>query len=340
MIGAVYLSSEAVSGLATQAEFVDAVRAAYRQRGEGAPTHPRVTLRNEEPTGVLNSYTAILPDTGVMGGYVYAAGFSDGDARFATPLFDADSGKPLAVVDGAYMNTYKTGAAGAVGINALAREDSDVAAVIGSGAQARGQLRAAATVREFSAVRVYSPTPEHREEFADTASEAFGLDVRPVESSSAAVGGADVVITATNAPDPVVDDADVEPGTHINAIGQYDPDKRELPAETVARSTYVPDLRERAFRDAGSFLLAVEEGAVDEDHVHAELGEVVAGRAEGRTNDDEVTVFDSGGTALETLASAALLYRRATEEGRGRRIEFASASDVYEGKRGDTSEEL
>ena len=340
MIGARYFSSEDVSGLATQAEFVDAVRDAYRQRGNGAPTHPRITLESDDPAGLLNSYMAILPDTGVMGGYMYSAGFEDGDARFMTPVFDANSGEPLAVVDGAYMNTYKTGAAGAVGIDALAREDATTVAVIGSGAQARGQLRAAVTVRDVNDVRVFSPTPDHRESFADAMSESLNVDVRPVGDSATAVDGADVVITATNASEPVVDSTDLDDGTHVNAIGQYDPKKRELDAETVRRGLYVPDLRERAFQDAGSFLLAREDGVIDEDDIHAELGEVVAGKAPGRTDDEQLTIFDSGGTALETLASATLLYRKARDEGRGKRIDFASATEVYSGKHGSTSEEL
>lgn len=340
MLGAHYLSSDDIRGLATEPEFVDAVRTAYREHGEGAPTHPRITLESDDPAGVLNSYMAILPETGVMGGYMYSAGFADADARFVTPIFDAETGQPLAVVDGAYVNTHKTGAAGAVGIDALAREDASTIGVIGSGAQARGQLRAAVTVREIDEVRVFSPTPEHRETFAVEMGETVEPDVQPVESSAAAVDGADIVITATNASDPVVDSDDIDAGTHINAIGQYDPEKRELDTETVRRAVYVPDLRARALQDAGSFLQAREAGVVDEEHIHAELGEVVAGNAAGRTDGEAVTVFDSGGTALETLSSAALLYRRAIEAGKGTEITLASASEVYTGKQHDTSEEL
>ncbi len=213
-------------------------------------------------------------------------------------------------------------------------------AVIGSGAQARGQLRAAVTVRDVEEIRVFSPTSAHRETFAAEMNETLGPDVRAVDSSAAAVGGADVVITATNASEPVVDDGDIEHGTHINAIGQYDPDKRELEAETVGRAVYVPDLRARALQDAGSFLQARAEGVVDDKHINAELGEVVAGNAPGRTDDGQVTIFDSGGTALETLSSAALLARRAIEQGKGTEITLASASEVYTGKQHDTSEEL
>jgi len=332
MTETLFLSSADVDDLAEPADYVAAVRDAYRQVGEGAPAKPRTKLYNREPPGMLTSYTAILPETGGMGGYTYSAGFGAGDAWFMTPLFDAESGEPLAVLDGASMNPFKTGAAGATAVDALAREDATEVAVIGSGAQARGQLATTATVREFEAVRVFSPTAENREAFAEEFADRIEPDVTAVASASEAVAGADVVIAATNASDPVIDDADVEPGTHVTAMGQYHPEKNELPPELIARATYVPDIRERATRDAGSFLAAVEAGLVDEDHVAADLGEVVAGEHPGRTSDDEVTVFDSGGTGIETVAAAHMLYERASEKGRGQTIDFAPASEALTGR--------
>ncbi|MFD1564153.1 ornithine cyclodeaminase family protein [Haloarchaeobius amylolyticus] len=331
MTDTLFLTSADVADLATPAEYVDAVREGYRQRGTGAPAQPRSKLLRSDPEGMFTSYAAVLPETGVMGGYMYSAGFSAGDAWFMTPLFDADSGAPLALLDGASMNPFKTGAAGAVAVDELARTDAETLAVIGTGAQARGQLRATTTVRPFDEVRVYSPTPENREAFAAEFDEALEPSVRAVDSSSAAVAGADVVITATTASEPVFDGDDLEPGTHVTAMGQYSPDKRELDTTTVERATYVPDLRERATLDAGSFIHALEEGAITEEHVHAELGEVVAGTAPGRTSDDEITVFDSGGTGIETVAAASLLYDRALEAGLGTEIEFAPASEALTG---------
>lgn len=332
MTDALFLSHEDVTDLAEPADYVRVVRDAYRQRGEGAAAEPRTKLVNEEPPGMLTTYVAVLPETGVMGGYTYSAGFGARDAWFVTPLFDAESGEPLALLDGASMNPFKTGAAGAVGVDALARSDASEVAVIGSGAQARGQLRATATVRDLDAVRVYSPTTDHREAFATEMRAELDAAVDPVASSAAALDDADVVITATNASEPVVDDATVEPGTHVTAMGQYHPGKNELPPETVARATYVPDLRDRVTRDAGSFIAAMDAGLVDEDDVHAELGEVVAGVAPGRTSDDEVTVFDSGGTGIETAAAANLLYERAAERDRGTEIPFAPASEALTGR--------
>ncbi len=328
---ALFLSTDELTDLVTPDEYVDVVRDAYRQVGEGAPAEPRTALARDDPAGMLTSYIAVLPETGAMGGYTYSAGFGAGDAFFLTPLFDADSGEPLAVLDGASFNPFKTGAVGAVGLDVLAREDASRLAVIGTGRQARGQLVAATTVRDWETVSVFSPTRDHREAFADEFEAELDASVEAVGSADAAVADADAVITATTASEPVFDGDRLPDGTHVTAIGQYHPKKRELDTATIARATYVPDLRARVTRDAGSFIAALESGAVDENHVHAELGEVVAGTAPGRTRDDEVTVFDSGGTAIETVAAAHLLYERAVERGHGTPIEVAPGSEAMPG---------
>lgn len=323
-----FLSSDELADLATPTEYVDAVREGYRQRGEGAPAEPRTRLDNADPPGFLTGYFAILPETGAMGGYTYAAGFGARDAHFFLPLFDAESGEPLALLDGASMNPSKTGATGAVGVDALAREDASDLAIIGSGSQARGQLLATATVRDLDSVDVFSPTESNRAAFAESMSDRIDAVVSAVDSVNDAIAGADIVITATTASDPVFDGDRLEPGTHVTAMGQYDRTKREVDATTVARSTYVPDLRARLDRDAGAYIQALESGAIDEDHVHAELGEVIAGVAAGRTSDDEITLFDSGGTGIETVAAAHMLYEKASENGLGTTLPFAPASEA------------
>jgi len=295
---------------------------AFEDRGRGGDAAPRLSLRRDDPAGKLDSYFALLPREGVMGGYVYAAGFSSGGPWFLAPLFDADSGKPLALLDGAAMNPPKTAAAGAVGIDALAREDADTLALFGSGGQAAAQLRSAAHVRELDAVCVYSPTPENRTAFAEEFDGALDATVEAVDSPATALDGADIVITATRSPDPVFDGELLEPGTHVTAMGQYSPYSRELDAETIARARYVPDLRARAFQDAGSFLAAKDAGVVTNAHVHAELGEVVAGKVPGRTDPEQITVFDSGGTGIETVAVANMLYQHAEAAGAGKRLSF------------------
>jgi len=330
MVEVPYYRSDEVRGLAAPEAYVEAVREGYRERGNGAPAEPRTVLRNADPPGMLTGYMAILPEHGVMGGYTYAAGFGGQDAHFVLPLFDAQSGEPLAVFDGASLNPYKTGAAGAVGVDALAPEDVRTVGLFGSGSQARGQLRAVSTVRDVERVNVYSPTSDHRERFAAEMNEELDATVAAVAAPAAAVEGSAVVITATNASEPVFDGDLLEPGTHVTAMGQYHPKKREVDATTVERATYVPDLEARIHQDAGAFMLAREAGVVDENHVHAELGEVVAGSAAGRQREDEITLFDSGGTAIETVAAAHMLHEKAREQNLGSSISFAPATEAME----------
>lgn len=328
-----YLSSDDVRGLATPVEFVDAVRDAYRQRGGGAPAKPRTVLTRSDPGGMLTAYTALLPEQGTMGGYMYSAGFGSSDSWFVTPLFDAERGELLALIDGAWMNPFKTGATGAVAVDALARPDASRVALFGSGPQAAGQLQTTATVRDLDHVKVFSPTPEHRRSFADEFDETLAAKVEAVDSPPVALERADIVITATTSQTPVFDGEDLEPGAHVTAMGQYHPKRREVDARTVARSTYVPDLRERIEQDAGAYLLAVAEGAIAEDHVHAELGEVIAGFAPGRPSEAAITLFDSGGTGIETVAAAQLLYERAKEADLGMDLQWYSGEERLTGRR-------
>jgi alanine dehydrogenase len=325
------LTSEEVDGLVEPATFVDVVREGYRERGMGAPAAPRTALCGDDPPGLLTGYLAILPEKRVMGGYTYAAGFGERDAHFVLQLFDAESGRLLALIDGASINPYKTGATGAVGVDALARPDATDLAIFGSGPQARGQLQAIATVRDLGTVRVYSPTPAHRADFATEFDDRLDAAVRAVDTPDAAVADADVVVTVTDSKTPVFDGEALADGAHVNAIGQYHPEHYEVDPTTVARATYVPDLAARVGQDAGAFMNARDRGVIDDDHVHAELGEVVAGERPGRTDADEVTMFDSGGTAIETVAAGYEVYHRAREAGRGREIEFSPGSVALTG---------
>jgi alanine dehydrogenase len=307
-----YLPSDALADLAEMPEYVDAVRAGYREHGEaGALTEARTKLFHPEQEGMLMYYGALLPATGVMGTFTYAGEFADGDARFLTFLLDAGTGAPLCLVDSPSVNPYKTGATGGVGVDALASEDAGTVGVIGSGVQAKAQLLATTVVRDVDDVRVYSPTPAHRQAFATTMNGRLDADVRAVGAVSDAADGADVVVTATRATEPVVTWDDLSPGTHVTAMGQSHPERRELDAETIARGVYVPDHRGRAELASGELLLAREDERSGRPDVHAELGEVIAGTAPGRTSETDVTVFDSGGTGLETVAATHMIYERA-----------------------------
>lgn len=323
-----YLTGREAYELADTREIIDVVREAYRQRGEGAPAKPRTTVNTEDPFRLMTNYMTILPDTGVMGGNVSA--FAGEPAGGIIGLNDFETGEQLALVESSGWNPFKTSAVGAVGVDTLAREDAHDVGMIGSGRQARAQLRAVSIVRDVETARVFSPTKANREQFAEDMADELAIDVDAVDSSVEAVTGADIVITATTSATPVLDGEQLDEGTHVTTMGNahHEALPRELDSVAVERAKkYVPDLRARAFQDAGAFLDAVERGIVSEDHLYSELGEIIAGAVPGRESDTEITVFDTGGTAIETVAAAFWLYREATENDAGRMLEFDRGKD-------------
>lgn len=213
-------------------------------------------------------------------------------------LFDGETGVPRAILDASAVTSVRTAAVSAVATRVLARSEARVLAILGAGVQGRAHLRALPAVREFDEVRVYSPSVEHAQALADGRA-----TVSP--SAEAAVRGADVVVLATSSPEPVIRREWLSPGAHVNAIGASVPSSRELDVETVAACSFYCDSRESVRNEAGEFRLAVEQGAITgEEHVRAELGEVLAGMAPGRTGSEELTVFRSLGMAVEDLAAA------------------------------------
>jgi len=228
-------------------------------------------------------------------------------------LFDATTGEPLAVTDGRYITESRTAAVSAVSARHLARPDAAVLAIIGTGVQARSHLKALPLVRDFREVRVWSPNAGHRETFAAQAPR----EVRACSSAEQAVRGADVVVLATGSTTPVIRNDWIGPGTHVIAVGACRPTHREMDGALVARATLVVDSRAAALVESGDVLLAIGEGHITADHIHAELGEIAAGRKPGRRSREEITVFKSLGLAIEDVVSAGLAYRRAKAAGHG-----------------------
>lgn len=327
-----YLTSEETGTLARPSEYVEAVRAGYRERGNGAPATVRERLSSDRPGGILTSYMTLLSEMGAMGGYMYSAGFASRSAWFVTPIFDADEGSPLALIEGAQMNPFKTGAAGAVAVDELARSDASQLGVIGSGRQARGQVYTTVNIRDIECIRVYSPTDENRRSFVEELKEDGDIEARPAKDAEEVVRESDIIITATTAEQPVFKGEHLEGGEHITAMGQYHPEKREVDGLTVQKSLYVPDLQGRVRKDAGAYLLAQKEGYIGDDHIHAELGDIVAGQTEGRQTEEDITLFDSGGTGIETVAAGYMLYRKAEEQEIGTLLPFSDANSAMSGR--------
>jgi ornithine cyclodeaminase/alanine dehydrogenase-like protein (mu-crystallin family) len=219
---------------------------------------------------------------------------------------DAANGTPLAVLDASYLTAVRTGAASGVATDVLAREDARVAAVFGAGVQGRTQLEAVAAVRSLRKAFIFDIDARAAADFAVEMGGRLGLDIEPAASPKA-LRDADIVCTATTSATPVFSDADLKPGAHINAIGSYKPHVREVPGETVRRAAVFVDERRSSLEEAGDLIIPLRQGLFGEDHIRAEIGEVLAGLKPGRTSEDEITLFKSVGNAVLDLAVAGLV---------------------------------
>jgi ornithine cyclodeaminase len=236
-------------------------------------------------------------------------------------LWDAQTGALLSIMDGRLITERRTAATSAAAARVLARPDAAVLALLGSGVQARSHLDAFRQVRAIGSVRVWSRTRAHAETLAREA-ERSGLEAVSCATPEEAVRGADLLVTVTSSPTPVLQGRWISPGAHITAVGAPRPDWRELDAETVARARVFVDSRAGALAESGDLLHALKEGAVGEGHVAGEIGEVLAGRVAGRTAPREITLFKSLGMAVEDVAAAAYVYRQARSRGVGQEVEL------------------
>ena len=231
-------------------------------------------------------------------------------------LHDGTTGELVALLNASPITAIRTAAVSAVATRALARDDARRIAILGAGVQARAHVAAMKAVVEDPEIRIWTRSTDAAERLASET----GAIVAP--SADAALFGADIVCTTTSSREPVVEKRWVAPGTHINAVGACFPTTRELDTETVAHSSLFVDRRESAFNEAGDYLIPAAEGAIGPEHVKAELGEVLAGMHPGREHEDELTVFKSLGIAVEDLAAAELVVRRAREQGVGTEVDF------------------
>jgi alanine dehydrogenase len=254
--------------------------------------------------------------------------FPDNPARRGLPaiqglvvLCDGDDGRPLAVMDSIELTIRRTAAATAVAARWLARPDAEVLTVCGCGEQGRAHLRALARVLPLRRAFVFDKDGAAARACAEQLSAELGIDVTPVPDHVEAVRASDVCVTCTPSRQPFLLRDQVRPGTFIAAVGADSPDKQELDPALLAAGVVVADVLEQC-ASIGELHHALAAGALTRADVHAELAEVVAGRKPGRRSRDEVTIFDSTGTALEDVAAAAVVYERALAGGIGRNVAF------------------
>lgn len=327
------LSKSQVESLLPMDECIDAVEGALATLARGGSVQPlRAATWLPDRSGLLGTMPGMAggepPTLGIKVVTVFPGNHpSPGSSQPALPshqgvvlVFDAQRGNLAAILDAESVTAIRTAAASAVATRLLAREKASVLALLGSGVQATTHLEAMRAVRPVSEVRVWSRTSEHALAFAKTAGSQHGLPVRPVASAQEAVDGADLVCTVTGSAEPVLEGAWLAPGAHVNAVGACTARARELDTDAVVRSRLYTDRRESLFMEAGDFRFPKAEGAITDEHLVGELGELILGRISARRSDSEITLFKSLGIAVEDLASAEHVVRKAREAGIGHEV--------------------
>ncbi len=302
---------------------IDAVEASFREHGTrdvGVLPRAILTADGESPqprSRALKLSASYMRGSRRMGASIYSTHFRPGDVDMWIVVFSGETGRMHGVLSGKALSLWKTGATAAVAARHLARADATRVALIGTGRYARTQLQCLAEVRRIEHLACYSRDPAKRHAFAEWAVSAFPhTEVVAASTAEQAVRDAGIVVTITTSATPVVEGAWLAPGSHCNAMGQHAPHTREVDTAAMMNARVVVDAREQAFSEKGEVMLPLAEGAIDEARI-AELGEVVAGRAVGRSSDTERTVFCSGGTALEYMGLCGMLIERAHAAGLG-----------------------
>jgi ornithine cyclodeaminase/alanine dehydrogenase len=303
-----YLTEADVARLVTVEDAIAVLEEAFALwRDPGTTNLPR--QRAGLAAGSLNLMGAACEKKGIFGLKAYFAGRSG--ARYHALLYAADGGGLLAVIEADRLGALRTGAASGLATRLMANPDARTLAVIGSGKQARTQAAAVCAVRKIDRIRVYSPTREHRVAFAFALADELGIDTEPADDGEACVDGADVVVTITKSAEPVCRAEWLKAGAHVNAAGANAAERRELDPEIVVRAALrVTDDRAQAQVEAGEFRDLVSAGRLSWSDVH-ELGDLLIGRVRGRSAASDLTVYKSLGIALEDIALAELIYRRA-----------------------------
>jgi alanine dehydrogenase len=326
--GTLLLSRSDVERLLTPDECFAAVEDAFRQHALGKTPGPGI-LGLHARDGSFHIKAALLELDQPYFAAKANANFPHNGARHALPtiqgvvvLCDAVKGSPLAVMDSMALTALRTAAATAVAAKYLAREKCDALLICGCGGQAVAQLRALLRVRSPTRIYAYDQDPAKARAFAGALEAELPLEIAPVTDLPLAIAASDIVVTCTTSRRYFVAREMVRPGTFVAGIGADNENKQELDPALLAHSKLVTDITEQCAA-IGDLHHALDAGAMSRAGVHAELGEIVAALKPGRTSDDEITVFDSSGTALQDVAAAAVVYRRALAQGEGYRFSFS-----------------
>jgi alanine dehydrogenase len=327
--GTLLLRQNEIEEVLSLRDCIDAVEEVFRLQGRGKIPDSGI-LGVKASNGGLHVKAGLLPGDR---NYIVAklnTNFSNNRARFSIPtiqgliaVYDAENGRPLAVLDSIDITIKRTAAASAVAAKYLARKNSSVATICGCGEQGRAQLRALHSVLPLKKIYAFDLNQIAARNLADDLSRELKIDIEPVRDLSSAIQKSDVCVTCTTAKEFFVRKEDVQPGIFIAAVGADDAHKQEIDPALVASARIVADSLEQSCT-IGDTHHAIAKGLMRKEDVYAELGEIVAGKKSGRASDDEIFIFDSTGVAMEDAMAAAAVYEKARAAGMGTYFQFAA----------------
>ncbi|MCX7614650.1 MAG: ornithine cyclodeaminase family protein [Clostridiales bacterium] len=329
----VVLKQEDIKSVFSMKDAVEADKDAFLLYSLGKSNVPlRVNLNVPECEGqslYMPGYAADAKALGVKIVSVYPKNIEKGlnSVPATMVLVNCETGEVCSLLDGTYLTRVRTGAASGAATDVLARKDSKVFALFGTGGQAESQLEAVLTVRPVKLVKVFDISAERAEDFAKRMTaefgETFGVKIVAAKSSAEAIEDADIITCVTTTKNPVFDGKLVKKGCHINGVGSYTPEMNEIDEYTIthADKVYV-DTRNGALNESGDLIIPIQKGTFSADKVTGELGEVIAGKIQGRVNDQEITVFKTTGSAVQDIVTAQRIYENALKKGIGSVIEF------------------
>jgi ornithine cyclodeaminase/alanine dehydrogenase len=310
------LSDNDIAKLITMEETIEIVENAFKEYGKGNVKLPlRSTIMVPKYNGsitIMPSYLTNLEAFATKIISIYPDNKKKGLPTTIAWLIvnNPKTGMIEAFMDATYLTAMRTGAITGVAAKYLAPKDSKILTIFGAGVQGRTQTWAACTVRDIEKVYIFDILPEARKRFAKEMREKLDIPVIAVDSGRKAVDNADIIITATTSSKPVLKREWLKRKVHISAIGAFYPDWRELDTATVAESKLCIDDREGIMMEAGDILIPIKEGVITENHIYAELKELVSGQKEGRTSKDTITVFKSVGIAIQDSSVSRLILNK------------------------------
>lgn len=320
-----FISSAEIKAILSMQESIEAMKFAFISLSKGKADVPqRISIKLSEDKGEALFMPAYEKDKEFTSLKIVSV-FKD-NLKINLPkiqalifLMNAENGTPLAVMDGEYITSMRTGAVSGLATDLLSKRDSKNAAIFGTGVQAKKQLEAIAQVRKLENVFAFGSSLDKSKIFVDENKDKYSFELIASEDKSL-ISKCDIICTATSSFTQVFEDKYINEGTHINSVGSYKAEMNEIPEETIIRSKVVVDSHSTCLKEAGDIIKPINKGLITKEHIYAELGEIASGSKPGRENDFEITAFKSVGIAIQDLAVASLVYKKAKLKNSGTMI--------------------